>query len=200
MPVIVAWVVARAPERIQLRLAAVIVAALILYHFPQAWPERFHAVDEADYAPDRIAARDLSATTRREYEPVWVKTRPPVPPPGRLVPAKGRLRILEEKVTAFSSAFVFEAEIPTRVTASVFYYPGWTVRVGGEDRTAEPTNAHGLIEFDVGAGRHDVSLCFETTPLRTASLAGSAAVFLVLAALGVVLMRRRRRREIEISR
>jgi hypothetical protein len=192
-PLIVAWVVARAPERVRLRLAAVVVVALVLYHFPRAWPETFHDVNEADYAPDRIAARDIAVTTCREYEPVWVTARPPMPPPARLMPARGRVRILQEKIEPFSRFFDIETEVPTRIRASTFYYPGWTVRVDGEDRTAEPVNEYGLIEFDVEAGRHEVSLRFQNTPLRTASLVGSAIVFLGLAALGWVLLRRRGR-------
>ena len=62
---------------------------LLVFHLPLARPASFLAVNEADYGPAAIAAKNLAVTTRREYEPVWVETPPPVPAPGRPAPPGG---------------------------------------------------------------------------------------------------------------
>ena len=60
-------------------LMAVLIAGLFLLGFPLAKPETFLKVSDADYRPQIIAERDISVTTSREYEPMWVRERPESP-------------------------------------------------------------------------------------------------------------------------
>lgn len=55
-----------------------------------------------------------------------------------------------------------------------FDFPGWVARVDGRSVPITPEDPSGLITFDVPAGTHELSVGWETTPLRSVLVALSA--------------------------
>ena len=57
-------------------LLVLVVGGLLCVGLRHVGPESFLEVSDAAFAPQEIAGRNLSVTTRREYEPVWVMESP----------------------------------------------------------------------------------------------------------------------------
>jgi hypothetical protein len=81
---------------------------------------------------------------------------------------------------------------------TVFYYPGWTVKVDQREVAISPQPVTGLLTFEVPAGTHEVTLELRPTYVRSAarnvSLGAAAVVMLMLIAgalaqLGMVRLR-----------
>jgi len=54
----------------------------------------------------------------------------------------------------------------TVVEAATFYYPGWRVRIEGQETAIEPVPARGTISFRLPPGAHRIILDLQPTPLR----------------------------------
>jgi hypothetical protein len=54
-----------------------------------------------------------------------------------------------------------------------FAFPGWQVKVNGRPTPITPGDPDGLITFAVPAGRHEITVTWQSTPLRSALLAVS---------------------------
>ena len=65
----------------------------------------------------------------------------------------------------------------------LYYFPGWQVRVDGEQVEPRISDPHGLMEVDVPAGEHRVDAVMGSTPPRTAGTITSWMTLLVLAGL-----------------
>ncbi len=178
------------PRRRRWLLAAVLLGLLIT-QMPHAYPEGYYELNEADYAPEAIAARGLAVTTTREYEPVWAGEELPGPAPAsRLILVGGRVRVLESDLRGAHYNWLLEADGPAQLRVATFYYPGWRLTVDGEPRPLTVQNPYGLMDFTLEAGIHRVQLSFGLTPLRGWAI-GISGVALLGLALTAILFRRR---------
>jgi hypothetical protein len=172
------------PERRRLAhsLMMSLLAALFLFGFPQARPESFLDVAEADYSPQAIARQGLAVTTAREYEPIWVHEPPPAPAAAPVSLLEGQGRLLSARVSP--TQVVLQAEIAekARLQVNLFYFPGWTLYIDGMDVPISYDNPHGLIQFSLAPGEHQVQVRFQDTPVRLWStwLSLGAVVLLLL--------------------
>jgi hypothetical protein len=186
------FLVVREPERRRWCLA-IVLAGLFLTGMPHAKPEAYYETADAEYAPEIIAERGLAVTTAREYEPVWVATRPDRPAPAsRLLLLEGQVRVLESELSGTSYTWVLEVSKPAQLRVATFFYPGWHLTVDSQPRSLSIRNPYGLMDFSLEAGVHRVELDFGTTPLRTGA-AWTSGGALLLALLTVIWHRRRRR-------
>lgn len=171
-------------QRLAKPVAAGLLVLVVGLNFTHARPEKFLEVNEADYAPQRIAARYIAVTTAREYEPIWVRERPAAPAaePVTLLAGQGRLSFLRHTPTHGE----LRADITedARLRINTFYFPGWTLYVNGAERPIDRSSAEGLIELSLERGTHDVRLVFEDTPIRLWATRLSLVAVLLLAASG----------------
>jgi hypothetical protein len=181
-------------EELPRRYALCLVAALVALNLPHSEPQRYLTYDDEYYSPTRIASAGITTTTREEYEPRWVATRPPYRA-ARLIGLDGPLVIVEQSVRSQRETFTVHAPTPTRVESALFYYPRWQLRIDGAPSEAELSPTSGLITFHLPPGDHRVELELHATPVRRAALAVSLASLLALvAAIATCLAWRRRAR------
>ncbi|HSR29389.1 MAG TPA: YfhO family protein [Anaerolineae bacterium] len=153
-------------DRLATALMAVLLAALFLFGFPQARPEAFLDVQDADYSPQAIARQGLAVTTANEYEPVWVQERPPAPATAPVTLVNGQARLLSTRPSPIHFEIQADVTEQARLQVSTFYFPGWTLYVDGVEMPVEPDNPQGLIEFSLEPGEHQVQVLFRDTPVR----------------------------------
>jgi hypothetical protein len=167
------------------------IAAVVGINVAHTLPKGFVTFDEEYYTPTSIAEKGLHTTTYEEYEPRWVRARPPYtaqrlggqPPLAAVQPLV--VRSAHQEFTASSlGATVGEA--------ATFYYPGWRVLVDGRDTPVLPVPDRGTMAFYLSPGSHHVVLDLEPTPLRRAATLVSVVTAGVLL-LSVVGARRRGR-------
>lgn len=143
-----------------------LIVGLFLLGFPHAKPETFLEVGDADYSPWTIATRDISVTTAREYEPIWVRERPQTPAVEPLTLLGGEGRVLGTWLSPAHREFRVEIVEEARLRVNTFYFPGWTLYVDGAERPVDYSNPQGLIEFSLERGEHLVQVFFADTPVR----------------------------------
>ncbi len=134
----------------------------------------------------------IGTTSAREYLPRYVQE---IPDPDALVAmyeanvsiARLDPASLPEGASVESAAYgltsarlLVRSREPFRAVYRAFYFPGWRVAINGENVPIIVTAPHGLISFDVPAGRAAVQVWFGTTPLRLGSTLLSGATLLMV--------------------
>jgi uncharacterized membrane protein len=186
LPVLSTFVYARMGPRGSGAVAALVVA----FNLGHTEPRGFLTFDDAYYAPASIAAGGIATTTREEYEPQWVETRP-LSRAAVLVGREAPLVVTEVLRRAARQEFLVRSAVPDTVEAATFFYPGWTALVDGDVRPVTPLAGRGTITFDVPAGTHRVVLELRATPLQRVGQLASA-VTAALLGLAVAAAQRRR--------
>ena len=186
--------VSRGCERLGLRWSTTALAFLVLVNLPHTEPRGYRPIADEEWSADQIAKRGVNTTTREEYEPRWVESRPPY--------SAVRLRAMQG--TGVVVASVIESDYQRlelsltqdgTVEAATFHYPGWRVLVDGELVSHEVVPGRGTMAFETTAGDHVVEIELGTTSLRRAANVASLTVVFGLL-IGVVRERRRRPRKL----
>lgn len=171
-----AWKVPWAP----LLMAAVVVAANLGWFFPA------HCAPPGDISIRGMLAWEratdtLGTTAKGEYLPIWVEDFPQHPAlqdayasgtiPNRLdattLPPGSML--YGASYGAVKDCSHLELTQAARLRVLRFYYPGWQVKIDGQDVAIVPEAGSGLITFDVPAGDHVIEVVFRETPQRLAA-------------------------------
>ena len=180
-------------ERLAKGLMVVLIAALFLSGFSRARPEAYLEVEDADYSPQAIAAQDIAVTTAREYEPIWVRERPPAPATEPFTLLAGEGRVLGARLSpTYGDAkhrYEFHAQVAelvpmeeARLRINTFYFPGWTLYVDGARRPIDYDNPQGVMTLSLERGEHLVQVLFADTPVRLWSERLSLLALLLLLA------------------
>jgi hypothetical protein len=98
--------------------------------------------------------------------------------------------VLEEQYEPNEARLVVETPQAFEARYLTFAFPGWRVRVDGQDVTVTSSDPLGLMSFTVPAGQHTIEVDWTSTPLRTAFGVLSAAAALLLVAAAYWLRRR----------
>jgi uncharacterized membrane protein YfhO len=122
------------------------------------------------------------AATFDTFEPHWVEQRPSyIAAP---LVRRGSASIEMVKRTPVRLAARVRAAGDSEIELPLAYFPGWRVRVDGEERTTD-RSPMGRMIVGVGAGAHTIEATFERTPRRLAADLISAATFILLLAFGL---------------
>lgn len=104
-----------------------------------------------------------------------------------------RLGILSGEGTVlyhYSRGHSFGGEVemasPGVVQIRVYFFPGWQVQMDGALVSHRLSPPDGLIEIDVPAGRHRITMRMGSTPVRTAGIAVSGLTLVLLVGLAVL--------------
>jgi hypothetical protein len=147
------------------------VVAMALFGLLHAKPSRFLPFDDEFYEPTSIARRGINTLTREEYEPVWVKMRPPYTAV-ELEPLTGlpgfRARPLPGRTPEFHG-YQVDATQPCRVRVNTFFYPGWEIAVNGVPIKISIEDVWGRMLVDLPSGSYVLTVQLRDTSLRAAS-------------------------------
>ena len=165
------------------RLAAVL--ALVALNVAHTEPKGYLTFDDEYYAPDSIARKGINTTTREEYEPAAVETRPPFYEEA-LVGLSGPVSVVEVSTQTERQEMWVTAAQPTAVETRTFFYPGWAVALDGRDTPVSPVPQRGTMSFEVPAGTHRVVLELRPTAVRRAATLISAMTLATLIASYVI--------------
>jgi hypothetical protein len=152
--------------RIAWATTGVLVVGFLLIGLPHAKPQSYVDASDADYSPAAIAAGNISATTAREYEPVWVVERPEAPAAAPLTLLQGKGSILGARLSPTLYEFHVQITEDAHLQLNSFYFPGWTVYVDRAEVPVECDNSQGLMQFTLEPGDHLVQASFGDTPIR----------------------------------
>ncbi len=143
-----------------------LIAGLVVFGFPRARPEAFLDVTDADYSPTAIAARNITVTAAREYQPIWVREQPEKPAVERMTLLSGQGRVTVNRLSVADYEFEVDIGETAWLRVNTFYFPGWTLFVDGSERPIDHSNPNGVMEFALEPGQHRVHLSFLDTPVR----------------------------------
>lgn len=191
------WIT-RLPERFQSALIAACIVPLIVLAAPAfTVPEwRYPELDTSVAAIQQSEAAGIQrgTTFTDEYRPRDVKT-VPGPVPELLADYADSFPIDRGNVPeGVNSALInsglidnewqIRADDAFRMEVYTFYWPGWTATIDGQTVPITPSAEHGLITFEVPAGRHTVRVSLGTTLPRVAgALISGLSLIALLAAV-----------------
>src|SRR5262249_14333968 len=155
------------------------MGSLIAMNLGHIGAERYYRLDAAASVPDQIARRGVSATTREEDEPRTFHIRPPHQV-GKLSAVSGdaKVYLLVRKPTFWTAAVNSSQE--SVLQANLFYFPGWTATVDGNETPIHVSPNTGEIQAHVPTGAHRLNLEFRRTAPRLCGEIISAVALVVL--------------------
>ncbi|MCP5099787.1 MAG: hypothetical protein GY943_29890, partial [Chloroflexi bacterium] len=136
---------------------------------------------EGSYFPRTVQKRPSASP----LEPAYQNETKPSRLDDSVFPANTMIHVLSEKPLSVTA----EIEVPEAFTAVYFSFdfPGWTAYVDGKPTHITPSTPAGLITFPVPAGKHTISVKWQSTPMRTLlvaislfALAGTAVTAFVV--------------------
>lgn len=149
----------------------------------------------ADVTPERLAAYEwftgnIGSTISAEYLPVTVQPRPYTSPwleqgqRDRAIILSGQATVerVERAATRQTWALTVQSDAVV-VVLPLLYWPGWRAERNGEPWPLTPAAGSGLNQLTLPAGRHEITLQLERTPVRRAAeiLSLAAGVVMVVA-------------------
>ena len=177
-------------ERLGPRWTGVCLLALVLFNLPHTEAQGFFTFDDEFYTPQSMAMKSMNTSTFEEYEPRWVKMRPPYY--GQpLVGLSDRITLSNASQKAARQEFIIQTPVAARVETSTFYYPGQKITVDGTPVQFSIVPVRGTMEFELPAGTHQVAIELRRTPARRVALFLSfLSAFLIAAAIATDRWRR----------
>jgi len=145
------------------------IAALVLLNVLHTTPKQILTFDDAYFYPESIAQRGINTSTREEYEPRTVLSRPSF----ESVSLKGvSSKPVVTQLTNRSNrqSFKVDSGQPALMQDSLFDYLGWRVLVDDREVPTSPALVSGQITFSVPAGTHKVLVELRPTRIRAWSL------------------------------
>jgi hypothetical protein len=168
-------------ERVGPKWTVALALGLVLFNLPHTEPHGYLTFDDEYYAPQSIASKGLTTTTREEYAPRDVDV-PLVYDARGLFGVSAPLDVREISRSSTRQEFLVSAQAQATVEASTSMYPGWSVTIDGAPGAIATAPQRGTIRFDVPGGQHRVVLQFGPTPLRRVALGITLASFVLLIA------------------
>ena len=166
-------------------IASIWSAQIIVNLFPITYTPTAQAIAELEQRYNVIGT-----TNTGEYLPRAVQQMPALVAspllrdnrrldPTSLPPAA---HVQSETYSSLAYALTLDTPQPAELVFATFYFAGWQARVDGIATEIKPSEPHGFIRVSVPAGRHQVQVKFEDTPVR------SAATWVSLVAAGLWLL------------
>jgi uncharacterized membrane protein len=178
-------------QRLSPRGVLAVLGLILLLNLSHTEPKGYLTYDEEYYAPQSIAEKGLNTTTREEYEPRWVATRPP-DSAAKLRARDGQISVQTLKLARSEQLFKAAAAQKTNMEALTFYYPGWSVSIDDTEVPISPCPTSGTICFEMPPGVHTVKLRLGmTTTRRIAALISFVSILLLVAILIALAVMRR---------
>ena len=190
------------PSRAGKLAPAIALLCLLIPSFFYLFPRRpfvdLSSAGVKDITAYELRTKAFGTTSAGEFLPMWTLEHPTDSPmvadyeAGRPIDKidrtslPGGVKVEETGRGYLWVAYTFESESPFTVRFNTLWFPGWQVYVDGAPMPSDASSPKGLVEASIPAGRHEVKLSFESTPVRDLASGLSAVTLLlcvVLAAL-----------------
>lgn len=172
------------PKRLQFVSSLVLIFALFFFN-----KDYWHAKDYL-LKPESFFTGIYSGTTDTgESSPLWSVRFMEHEPIGHVEVLSGSADVEEIRRTTTIHVYKVDVTEKVRIRENTLYFPGWEVFVDNQKANIEfqdPAN-RGLITFFADKGRHDISIRFSDTKVRTLANAITITCLIVMVLLGLVL-------------
>lgn len=179
-----------APLRLRVWEVAVALILLIAPSLDHLRAYGWHELDWAEWTPEQIAARDVTATSRREYES-GLAAIPTACFERRVAVVEGDAQVDDLQRGPDRWTLTVTAPEGAAIELGIHFFPGWTVRLDGVPVGVEASELTGLIRVRVPPGTTAVEARFEDTLIRQLARVVSLATLPTMLLVGLVLWRRR---------
>jgi hypothetical protein len=140
---------------------------------------------EGSYFPRSVRERPQASALEADYQ----AGRPPQRFDTTRLPAGAK--IVASDYGPLSATVHLTTPEPFTARYLAFSFPGWQVKVNGQEVAITPGDPDGLITFPLPAGTHEITVRWRSTPLRSALMAFSLLATAAVLAVTVYLWRRR---------
>lgn len=171
-----------AKNKYQVTLAVLVVAITLLLNIGYFRPDKFY-FDISD--ANKLSGSEWDRQTSSIILDYLPKTafEPREKAPSQPIVTSGEAMI--EQYVAKSNRFSFSLKTNgAKVEMPIFYFPGWTLRINGQDTAVKHDNLLGRISFDVPKGEYMIDGYFKDTTVRMvsnlASLFGVVLLFVYI--------------------
>jgi hypothetical protein len=178
--------------RITVPLAGVLITAILVLNHSHARPERFSDTPESTFTTENIARQRIALTTTDEYRPASAMIDPPYPR-GVATVVRGSAEWTEVSSSYGRLVLNAKAEEESVLRLNIHHFPGWKLRVDGNEVSVGVSGQFGLMDVPIPQGDHEVEAVFANTGIRTTGEFFSVMGWLVL--LGSLLVTWVRRRK-----
>lgn len=145
-------------------LAILIILAAIFSSFVYTKPANF--VDRGD---GFYATNEDSTTVQDEYLPLWVEEKPASRANQKIQVAQGEAQIESQQINyAYYKVFI-NAQNETKIKVNTIYFPEWTVLANDQRLPIDYQNKHGLINFQLPKGNHEVIIKYTRSSIHLVS-------------------------------
>lgn len=132
------------------------------------------------HADPFYATNEATTTVHDEYMPKWVQEQPLKHTKNKVEVIKGKATINALSYNSKNIVFVSDSQTESTLRINTIYYPGWQAYLNDRKIVVDYSNKFGVIDIAIPAGKNQVWLRFEETPLRvfadTVSLFGLIAL------------------------
>ena len=178
--ILAAFVIQKSNKR-QIVALIIILAAVIstaVYTKPKAFIER---------ADSFYSTNEDTTTARDEYMRIWVEGKPKMRADNKIEILEGGGEIISQQVLPAKYKARIEAQDDVKVQVNSIYFPGWQVKVDGQNQIINYQNKNGLITFGLSKGSHEAIIRYGKTPVHLTSevisliaLVGTGSYFLCI--------------------
>lgn len=172
-------------EKKQLILTVIIALMLLLFN-----TNYWHAKGYSRYPESYYKDIYNGTTDTGESAPIWSVRFMEKKAKVQTYPITGDARITSLSKNSTSREYFIVAEVPSRILENTLYFPGWNVKVNGENAQLEfqDERYRGLITYFVPKGESRVRVAFTETKLRMAADVISIAGIVLLVLYEVYLV------------
>lgn len=170
-----AYLVNRFTGKVRLGFGILMLAALFFTVYPYLTPPGYFYEPEGFYTTN-----EHNTTIGNEYISKWAVDQPVVRPKEKVEVTKGEGKI--DLIENYSNRTIFSINATEKsfVRVNTTYFPWWKVYIDGKESEIIYQNVHGLIEFWVDKGEHNVAVRLVGTPLWHISDTISLISFIIL--------------------
>ena len=167
-------------NKIMLRIGYVIIVITILYNLQQVTVKEYFVKPDSYYTTN-----DATTTSNNELTPVWVKEKPTNRYQSKVEVIQGQADINSLEYSSNKISFDLTSKTVSTIVINTLYFPGWKIKLNGEEIPLEIEDKKGIIIFDIPSGKFRVSGKFTETGIRQA--ANLVTLFTLLFCLMIII-------------
>lgn len=167
-------------ERVNNKTAIAVSLLFVLTSFGYL-QTTFNADPGPNYSPEWIRMSGVTGTVANEFLPESVLKMPNRPASNlSSITNNGSIKTLEKRANFYK--FTVNTQEDSEVKINTFWFPGWKAYVDGKETRLEGFGEKGIMRLMVPGGKHEITVRFESTPIRRAAAILSVAfvIFLLL--------------------
>jgi hypothetical protein len=176
-----ASVLSSLPKRNAIGAGILLILSTVLLSNQYMIPKGFSSQPNSFYSTN-----EATTTVLDEYMPKWVQEKPSKHAENKIEIIQGESIIKNLTHNSKNIVFTSDSQTATTLRINTIYYPGWEAQLNGKNIKIDYSNKFGVMDIDIPAGKNQLKLKFEETPLRFFADLLSLGGLLILGALSVI--------------